>query len=640
VPQGGSVNIEIAIQAPREATDIDGTLHVIANSWKPIAVWIRPRAQMITVQLVSNRVEVEQGGPRAELIADIRLAGGSPISVDARLGAVGEPWNFQTRIDSVPVSTGGSHRVHFQVAVPPETSIGEHPTFLILEWSGGVGAVSVPVTIAVLPGSAAVHAFAPNFDGSQGKQARIGIRVDVASRKQVRFSAAFLPEGVVFVPPSNLWFDPGAHPIDLTFSIDIGCPPLPNQAILIDWDAMDGIHRGRLKLRLSVLVTPQERRFSRPIITPDGIPLGGEAEFILTNDGHGRFRGHMRATGALSFSFRVVAMVRSADGQIGVGGDEAGTVYGTDRPGDRERRWDKPVDTLFTADNWPKIATAEMSVSRAFEFAGTLGKPLEALGKVVDILSGLAVLAPVPGGAALAILIVGASEFGDLTKIDLLGPGGLPGLFVTAGASFLFGPGIVIPVFAVSAIAGQIAIKHRRMHDHEIEFAKGVFGNTLPFDRIMLTNLSGAGDTAFVCPAGDDAILVNLGPAFEAPTEFIRPLHLEPHEEHRRAELQDVRGQLFIHELTHTWQIKHRAFDAEYIWRGTVNKLFRDKPYNYGPPDMDFSDFGLEGQASVVEEWFGGKRKHSPVETPPRLPMDLNDPYFHYIAANIRLGIT
>ncbi len=642
VPEGGSVNIEIAINARRDATIIDGTLHVIANSWRPIAVWIRPRAQMLSVELSTNRIELEQGGDPVELIAVIKLAAGSPISVDARLGSPGDPWAFQTRLDAVPVSTGSGHSVRFHVSVPPDSPVGEHSTFLILEWNEGIGGVSVPLTIAIVPGFAAVHAFAPRFAGSQGGRARVGVRVDARAHKQVLFSAVYVPEGVVFLPPSKRWFEPGAHPLDLEFSIDLSCQSLPDQLVLVEWDAMDGRHRGRLELRLSVLVTPQERRFSRPIITPNGIPLGGEAQFILTNDGHGRFVGHMRATGFLSFSFQVVAVVRSAGGSIGVVGDAAGKVYGTDRPGNREFHWDKPLQTLFTADNWGQIATAEMSVSRAFEFAGILGKPLETLSKLVDILSGLAVLAPVPGGTALAVLIVGASEFGDLTGIPLLGPGGLPGLFTTAGASFLFGPGIVIPVFAVSTVVGQVAIRHRRMSSDEIDFAKRVFGDTLPFDRIILTNLSGVGNAAFVCPAGDDAILVNLGDddAFDNPKTFKRRVS----EKQARKGEQDEPGQLFIHELTHTWQIMHRAFDAEFLWRGTINKLFRKltgKPtYDYGPPDIPFADFGLEGQASVVEEWFGGKRAHAPERTPLRDAMNANDSYFHYIADNIRLGKT
>jgi hypothetical protein len=101
-------------------------------------------------------------------------------------------------------------------------------------------------------------------------------------------------------------------------------------------------------------------------------------------------------------------------------------------------------------------------------------------------------------------------------------------------------------------------------------------------------------------------------------------------------------GHLFIHELTHVWQIEHLRQDTTYLWRGIMDKLV-GQDYDYGLPDQPFRDFGMEEQASLVEEWFSGTRVHAPSEffaLGTRRPMDLNDPYFRYIAENIRLGRT
>lgn len=173
-------------------------------------------------------------------------------------------------------------------------------------------------------------------------------------------------------------------------------------------------------------------------------------------------------------------------------------------------------------------------------------------------------------------------------------------------------------------------IKQRPLSAQEAEFAGSVFGNSLPApDRIILTNLSGLGGRAFTMPGADGKIYINLGDAFD------RPSPLQYTNDNYRTP-----GQVFIHELTHAWQIAHASFLPGLICEGIVNQANNtvgQSVYQYGSPGPAWSTFNLEQQGAIVDQWFGGKRL---VTVPNRSPMDPNDPYFVYIRDNIRAGRT
>jgi len=102
----------------------------------------------------------------------------------------------------------------------------------------------------------------------------------------------------------------------------------------------------------------------------------------------------------------------------------------------------------------------------------------------------------------------------------------------------------------------------------------------------------------------------------------------------------------FIHELTHVWQIQHRSLEDGYVpgWlcEGIAEKTKGKKAYEPGPPGPPFRSFGIEGQASIVDRWFAGKKGGKPLDpgNPLLTAMDESSRYFGYISDNIRLGVS
>ncbi|WKX74054.1 hypothetical protein [Streptomyces sp. XD-27] len=182
---------------------------------------------------------------------------------------------------------------------------------------------------------------------------------------------------------------------------------------------------------------------------------------------------------------------------------------------------------------------------------------------------------------------------------------------------------MIIPVFVGGVLIGNALVRHRTLRAPERAWAQQCFENTLPWDRIRLTNLSGQENQAFVTPSSDGTILVNLGDAFENPSEG-----------------------LLMHELTHAWQVAHKSFKSEYFWKAALDKLGGSASYDYGPPGPAWRYFGIEAQASIVEEWCTGATDHSigglPLAMLPPPPgkrpkRSEDDPYFRYISDNIRM---
>jgi hypothetical protein len=367
---------------------------------------------------------------------------------------------------------------------------------------------------------------------------------------------------------------------------------------------------------------PDSVPFTSRIVT--GAALGGEVTITLNRDGSYRFSGFMRATGLPSFSFRIGVVVRSASHQVLVAAQHTGKVFGSDTPGDRQDDWNEvgtdPMQMKLIRNVWPDISAGTMVVSRSSELSGVLGGAVD----VVEDIGKFFVVAETLG-PQLAVCIAIGSELHD-AGVSLPGLGGVVGLVIVGGSVFIMGPSAIVPALLIGVAAGAAVdsmVKIRPLRSDEIEFASAVFGDRLDYERVRLTNLSGLGTRPFTTPTADGTILVNIGNAFDAPTQAIFPAY-------------PVAGQILIHELTHVWQIQHASLADGYIpglmCGGILNQAVVANPYQYGPAGQPWSSFNMEAQGAIVDQWFGGTARQK------GQPMDQNSPYFGYIASNVRLG--
>lgn len=377
---------------------------------------------------------------------------------------------------------------------------------------------------------------------------------------------------------------------------------------------------------LSALLDPVS--FHGDITTPAGTALGGTVDLTLHSDGKYSFDVHMHDSGLDPYTFRVRCAVQAPNGvtflfQIsghtdGTGANPLGHV---NRDFDHHEKGRKEMIQQY----WIDVRASSMSVSKSYEDAGAL-HTIEEVAK--DLLGFL--VADVTFGAGLALVIAVSAEIADSLDASFVGPGGLVGVVVAGGVVWMFGPSAIIAAVVAGVVAGAITdamIKHRQMTSEEYEFAGTVFGDTLPKrDRLYLTNLSHGGGRKYTWPDLDGSVIVNLGDAFD------NPMHYAGGKQY------PAPGQVFIHELAHAWQIQTKSFTPGLLCKA----VFQTGSYDFGPAGQAWSDFGLEQQAAIVDCWF---QKYSGTwNTIEKLAANLStqeairDPYFAYIANNIRLG--
>lgn len=370
-----------------------------------------------------------------------------------------------------------------------------------------------------------------------------------------------------------------------------------------------------------------------------GAALGGEVAVHLDKDGSYRFSGRMRATGFTSHTYRITALVRRPDGVAAVAFTRSGTVYGTDTPGDREDHWDElgadPERRQVVRNLWPhRLAGGTLEVTRTSELAGVLGATEDVLKVVVTFLA----VAYTAGAGVAAVLTLG-SELADAGDLEVPTWGGIVGLGVVAGGLIIWGPLAIGPAFLVGVAAGALVeslIQVREVSPEEQSLAVGVFGHTIDFSRVRLTNLLGLSGRRFVTPTFDGTILVNLGQAcFDAPTRYVEPPPA-PGLEARYAKP----GQLFVHELTHVWQLQHRNLDDGWVPAWLCEGII-DGNYDAEDASLAWDKHGIESQATIADRWFSTLTEEdevAAVEAPLFRAPDRADPFFHYIEHNLRAG--
>jgi hypothetical protein len=195
--------------------------------------------------------------------------------------------------------------------------------------------------------------------------------------------------------------------------------------------------------------------------------------------------------------------------------------------------------------------------------------------------------------------------FGDildflLDAVDVVFEGGkiLAGVVVDAAGAII-----------VNAYGGiQLLItdgtypKYREITDAEYAWANTkMFNNSLPpKHRIIITNLKGVGNREFVWPAGAVAggqILMNLGVV-----GYDNPMNMHVAQGRKM-------GAVFMHELTHVWQI-HKTADISFVLSATKDQCalgltIIDGKELYGfICGQPWNNYKIEQQATAVEKCF------------------------------------
>ena len=373
---------------------------------------------------------------------------------------------------------------------------------------------------------------------------------------------------------------------------------------------------------------------SEPLITSQGVALGGAHEITLHRDGRARYTGHFRATGWPSYDVAVTTRVIGRNGVVAVMAAH-GSVHGTNEPGSRQTSWDQNTVSPHVASYWLSFRQARLEHDLQYDSDpfGTVGDVLTFVGK--------AMAAAYTAGAAGVVIVLGAEATDGFGAHELALPG-LVGVIVAGGTLLVLGPSAAFPAFIAGVAAGVVTaalIRQRRLSDEEFAFVDRVFRGTLPRDRIVLSNLLGLGGRPFTAPIPGGAILVNLGDGFDDP---IRYTGMGEGRHGVRAA-----GQLLVHELTHAWQIEHSPFLPWTMCKGIGNQIGTFggdmAVYRYGEAGRAWKDFNLEEQASIVDEWFSGdcltaedRKQH---QFKQRLEDDQN-PFWRYVRDNIRAGVT
>jgi hypothetical protein len=237
------------------------------------------------------------------------------------------------------------------------------------------------------------------------------------------------------------------------------------------------------------------------------------------------------------------------------------------------------------------------------------------------------------------------SELGDV-GVRIGTPDIVAGLIAAGGVLWVLGPFGIIPAIVAGVVVADIVdVRHRRMTGDERAFADRVFNGTVDYDRVTLTNLSHDNGRKYTIPSVDDSILVNLDDAFDNPMSYAEAAgsdYAQP-------------GSVFIHELTHAWQITNNSF------LGVLCGMDSNYDYHVGSTESErlsdlswsaraWNSFNNEQQAHIVEDWYGAhvaKAADGSYVLSSGIPVTdldgadaLRDPAFHFIRDNIRTGTT
>jgi hypothetical protein len=332
------------------------------------------------------------------------------------------------------------------------------------------------------------------------------------------------------------------------------------------------------------------------------VQIDAWVDVTLRPDGTVRFQGYASGGGTLpsdKIEFTISVVIQTPNKNISIAMKHSDyLVYVR-----RTAQWDESYQNPLIAAHFDQIQNCWIQVADSHK-----GSTVEVVRRIfTEILEQALVstIGPVVISSGVGLIIYLGVELGSLVVAFAR---------VASGVLWLAGPTGTFYAIIAEGIAA-LGSRTREVSQAEYDFANQVFAGSLPpRDHLILTDTLGGGNTAFTFPRYDGKITLNMGPA-----GFDDPLSLA----HR------IRGDVFIHELVHAWQIYHTIYAAWLadVLATRICQATGGDPYEYGPAGPPFGDFNIEQQAQIVQDWFGGG-------------MDLSSSYFQYIEGNIRKGVT
>ena len=477
------------------------------------------------------------------------------------------------------------------------------------------------VRVNVVPARVVVNPAQPNHLRGIRRNSVIPIAVHIGisggASTNVSFSAPRLPPGLTLQALST----PVSVETTVKLSLAIGAAVSDESDFDIAWTALGGGQSGSMHFHLTM---------ARPItlsgqIASGGVAaLGGSYSVTLRPDGSARWQGHAHDSGADGYDYSVSAVIRAPRSGRCVVFSHTGHVGGTFTSGSRDDDWDE--EHAATGENnvlsslFEDFAAAN-HIDGHVEYTSNIGSALEGM---VSWLAKFAV-GTLAGPVVGAVIFVGA-EAASLFKTGSL----VPGARVVEGILWLAGPENTLFALTAEMIA-SVGSRARELSEEEYNWANGrsvadarTFDGCLPpRDRIVLTDIIGAGDAAFTFPRYDGKIMLNMGSE-----GYGDPRNYETSKGRRS-------GEIFVHELVHACQIQHSG-QLGLFADSMVSKLEGNAAYLYGPPDEDYTQLNNEQQAQIVQDWFAGNQDKGFGQT--GIPQDTNSPYFHYLSDNLRVG--
>ena len=321
---------------------------------------------------------------------------------------------------------------------------------------------------------------------------------------------------------------------------------------------------------------------------------------------------HMHDSGLSDYSFRLGIILRSASGKAALAFYSQGVAHGTLGDGSRDSD-ERRIGQLATIrDDFEDFAAGNFTVVRQYQ-NDLLGWIESAFLDIATFLVGCVTL-----GAPAALLIYNATYLAERMDVRLPGELGLAGIILAEGAYFLCGAAVFIPVFIAGALVSAALFKRRPLSQKEIDEARTVFADTVPYDKVWVTNLETFGGRWFTNMGIDGSIVIGASSEYE-------DMVADPR-----------RSRIFIHEMTHVWQIAHsptltvQCEGLEDRAREAVEGI--DAVYGVDPNDLQpWDSYNWEQQGDLIKFAYRDRK------AVPSKPLEQR-PFERYIVENILTG--